>query len=237
MIDEQLQKVNKVTRNQSLQRKLQVINSSVPLVVTFHPLLCSLGSILHKHLETLYSDQRVKEVFTPAPFVSFRSGYSLRNHLVRAKVYSLERKRGSFRCGKSRCLVCKNVNETLTFNSLVDGREYVVNHEFNCDSRCIVYLLTCKVCNKQYVGQTTQRFRERWNLYRQHNNLAIRGKDAYQIQFHLHFEDERHNGLFNDVQITFIDKTDAEEPKVREKFWIYKLKTLIPNGLNSTTKV
>ena len=129
------------------------------------------------------------------------------------------------------------MKETSTFNSLKDGEEYVINHEFNCDSKCIVYLLTCKVCSKQYVGQTTQRFRERWNLYRQHNNLAIKGEDAYQKQFHLHFEDESHNGLFNDVEITFIDKTDSEEPKIREKFWIYKLKTLAPNGLNSTTKV
>ena len=237
LIDKQLQRVNKVTRNQSLQRKLQVKGSGVPLVVTFHPLLSSLGTIIHNHLQTLHSDQMLKEVFTPAPFVSFRAGYSLKNHLVRAKVYPLERKRGSFKCGKSRCLVCRNVKVTPTFNSLVDGEEYVVNHEFNCDSRCVVYLLICKVCNKQYVGQTTQRFRERWNLYRQHNNLAIKGGDAYQKQFHLHFEDENHNGLFNDVEITFIDKTDAEEPRAREKFWIYKLKTLLPHGLNSTTKV
>ena len=51
----------------------------------------------------LYAEEKVKKLFTPAPFVSFRSGYSLRSHLVCAKVYRLIREKGSSFCGKSRC--------------------------------------------------------------------------------------------------------------------------------------
>lgn len=49
------------------------------------------------------AEEQVKRVFTPAPLVSFGSGYSFRNHGVRVKVYSLIRQKSTFSCGKSRC--------------------------------------------------------------------------------------------------------------------------------------
>ena len=29
-----------------------------------------------------------------------------------------------------------------------------MNFHFNCNSNCVVYLLTCKVCAKQYIGSS-----------------------------------------------------------------------------------
>ena len=53
-----------------------------------------------------------------------------------------------------------------------------------------------------------------------------------QKYFHDHFSSEGHNGLINDVEIDFIDKTDPSDPTRIEKFWRNKLKTLTPYGLN-----
>ena len=50
--------------------------------------------------------------------------------------------------------------------------------------------------------------------------------------FHEHFLSHDHNGLINDIEIIFIDKTDPSDPTRREEFWRAKLKTLAPNGLN-----
>ena len=50
-----------------------------------------------------------------------------------------------------------------------------------------------------------------------------------QKYFRDHFLSGGHNGLINDVEIAFIDKTD---PTRREKFWRNKLKTFAPYGLN-----
>ena len=65
-------------------------------------------------------------MFTPAPFVSFRSGYSLRSHLVRAKVYPLIREKGSACCGKSRCETCFNIQDTDNFQSFVAKEVYKI---------------------------------------------------------------------------------------------------------------
>ena len=57
----------------------------------------------------------MKKVFTPVPFVSFRSGYSLRNDLGRAKVYLLLLEKGSSCSWKSRYETGLNIKETNTF--------------------------------------------------------------------------------------------------------------------------
>ena len=107
---------------------------------------------LEKKITYLYAEEEVKQVFTPAPFVPIQSGFSLRKHLVRAKVYPLLREKGSSCCGKSRCETCFNIKETNTFQSFVTKKVYKINHHFHCDSMCIVYLLYCEVYGLQYVG-------------------------------------------------------------------------------------
>ena len=105
--------------------------------------------------------------------VSFRSARKVSSYLVRAKVYPLERTVGSFKCKKSRCQVCLNVNETDTFTSTVTKKTYKINHKFDCSDKCLIYLLTCKKCLIQYVGKTVDEFRYRWNNYKSNSRIVI----------------------------------------------------------------
>ena len=56
-------------------------------MVNYNPILCGLGQIISKNLCFLYQDEKVKQVFNPAAFVSFRSVRALRSHLVRANQF------------------------------------------------------------------------------------------------------------------------------------------------------
>ena len=47
-----------------------------------------------------------------------------------------------------------------------------------------------------------------------------------QRYLHEHFLSEGHNGLINDVESVFIDKTDPSDPTKREEFWRTKLSSL-----------
>ena len=107
-----------------------------------------------------------------------------------------------------------------------------MNHHFDCNSKCLIYLLSCRVCGKQYVGSTTERFRFRWNNYKDIQRKGKRGENHNQKYFHEHFLIHDYNGLINDIQIIFIDKTDPLDPTRRGEFWRAKLKILAPNGLN-----
>ena len=79
---------------------------------------------------------------------SFRSARKISSYLVRAKLYPLERRVGSFKCGGRRCQVCLNVTETEAFSSTSTNQTYKISHEFNCNGSSLIYLLTCKICRK-----------------------------------------------------------------------------------------
>ena len=82
LVDNQLRRVVE-NRPEQLPEQQKKQGTGVPLVLTYHPRFHDLGKIIKKNFIYLYAEQQVKQVFTPAPsFVSFRSGVSLRNHLV-----------------------------------------------------------------------------------------------------------------------------------------------------------
>ena len=118
-------------------------------------------------------NEELKHLFTPGPMVSFRSSRKISSYLVRAKLYPVERSVGSFNCKRPHCQVCTYVNETDSVTSTVTGKTYKINHKFECMEKCLIYLLTCKKCRKQYVGQTVDTFRYRWNNYRS-NSRSMR---------------------------------------------------------------
>ena len=218
--------------NNSFSKKNKNNEKGVAFVLTYHPLFKSLGYIMNKNLKILYMDPEAKRVFSPKPMITFKSARKLSSYIVRAKLYPLERFVGSKKCNGNRCDVCLNVNETDTFTSTVTNLSYKINHQFNCSEKCLVYLLTCKTCSIQYVGQTTNCFRFRWNNYKC-NERKFQGKEPC-MQEHLfkHFSLPNHNGFLEDADITFIDKTDPSNPLKRENFWIETLRTMVPNGLN-----
>ena len=70
------------------------------------------------------------------------------------------------KCGKRRCQVCNYIVIGKEFISTTTGGVYHINHAFNCDSKGVVYLITCKYCNLQYVGNTFTQFRLSFNNHK-----------------------------------------------------------------------
>ena len=102
------------------------------------------------------------------------------------------------------------------FNSTVTGETNIINHRFDCYERCLVYLLTCKKCKMQYVGQTIDQFRSRWNSYKSDLRKHDQGAKCMQQDLFNHFCTSSHCGFLEDVSLTFIDKTDKSDPLKRE---------------------
>ena len=155
----------------------------VPFAVTFHPKLTFLSKKMKELSESLHLDLEVKDVFTPTPIVSFRSTRKINYYLVRAKLYLLKQNIGSRNCDKNRCEVCNNIESTDLFSSTVTGEIHKINHYFNYDSKCLVYLLTCQTLKQQYTGQTCEAFLKCWNNYRCCARKAERGEECKQKYF------------------------------------------------------
>ena len=93
-----------------------------------------------------------------------------------------------------------------------------INHQFECNERCLVYLLTCKKFLKQYAGQTIDTFWHRWNNYKSKDRKFQRSEWGMQEHLFRHFSSPGRNGFLNDVSVTFLDKTGPSDPLKRQIF-------------------
>ena len=153
------------------------------------------------------------KLFHTGPMLSFRSARKFSSYLVWAKLYPFERKVGSSICGKRRCEVCNNVTDTSTFSCTVTGDTFKINHCLNCDDKCLIYLMICKQYNKQYTGETTYLFCNRWDNYKDNTRKFDRKEPCMQEHLYKHFQMEGHKGFLNEASVTFIDKIDGKDPK------------------------
>ena len=125
----------------------------------------------------------------------------IKDYIARSKLYPVERKVGWRGCGSSRCQVCKSINITDKFTSLTTKIAYKINYSFDCNDKCLIYLFSCKSCGKQFVGNTTDHFRSRWNSYKSNVRKAESGKmeNVKQKFLENHFLQRDYQGFFKDI--------------------------------------
>ena len=73
LIEEQLQKVDELNREDLLQYKDRKENDRVPLVFTYFKALRNIHAILRKHLKILHQSNRLKKIFSDPPIVSLKT--------------------------------------------------------------------------------------------------------------------------------------------------------------------
>ena len=92
-------------------------------------------------------------------------------------------------------------------------KKHKINHSFDCNNKCLIYLLSCKSCSKQYVGNTTNHFRSKWNNYtsdvRKVENSNM--KNVKQKFFQSHFLQCDHQGFLKDIEVWLTDKMQASD--------------------------
>ena len=72
--------------------------------------------------------------------VSFRSSRKIVSYLLSAKLYALDRVAGSSICGKKPYQKCDNISKMDTFAGTVTSETYKLNHNLNCDNKCLIDL-------------------------------------------------------------------------------------------------
>ena len=181
-------------------------------------------------------------MFKFVPFVSFRQAKSIKQILVWSKLKDEEFQGGSCnRRNRSNCLIDKFLDINCDFTNAEGDRICNIRKGYlHCNSKFVVYKLRCKCCNKQYIGSTITKFRERFNNYksqfrkylrRRQSGVSDPGKDISQAGLFEHFLLDGHNGM-DDWSFQIIDQSDSLiRLRERESFW-QRLNSFIPHGLN-----
>ena len=246
LLEKNISKVKTLNRNDMLQRKNQENSGKarIPLTLTYNGFLPNISKVFRKHWNLLLINDSLKETFNCQPITAFKRNVNLReligsNKIEQGKVKKRQAKKlkpgKCFPClTNTRTLCCRQIKKATTFKSQQTKRTYRIFHNVNCTSSYVIYLMECTLCNKQYVGKAETSFNLRLNNHRK----DVKKPDS--IMACKHFQKNGHN--FNKhAKFIIIDQlTNTTKSKEiltqrlieRENFWIQKLETLYPKGLN-----
>jgi len=176
---------------------------------------------------------------------AYTTGKSLRRHLVRSRLHrpaticknnqkttTINRPLGSTVCHSNRCKACNHIKTGSTFESTHNKRTFKIRGSINCKTRNLVYLVTCRKCHQQYVGETSRSLADRINDHLS----AIRLRKPTPTG--LHFNTAGHG--IRDFQIMGIEHFDDTAPsgnrRIKEITWQNLLQTAYPMGFNNLTR-
>ena len=207
-----------------LYKEKNGVKDRVPLALTFSNKLPDVQKIVHHRLPVLYRSMKMKEVFDKPPMTSYRRDANLRDILVHSKHAKMFKDTPQL-C-QNKCAVCKHILLDQQYNCR--GKDYHFTEKITCKSQNLVYGIKCIVCNAiVYVGETGTTVYERV----QNHLSCIRTKKDNPVANH--FNQFNHsNDSLQVVVLECIRKCDIHLRKIRESFWIQKLHTLYPDGLN-----
>jgi hypothetical protein len=131
-------------------------------------------------------------------------------------------------CNAKKCYTCPIIRNTHFFTSSVTKKHYPILTNCNCASVDIVYLITCKICLIQYVGETGDTLRNRMSHHR--SNIKTNKNTPIGIHFNL-----LHRGQisFSVVPIEILNSNSVTDRRDRESHWQAQLQTFYPKGLNN----
>ena len=216
------------------------------LALPYDRRLPHISGILHQHYNLLKErNPEVEQWLTRAPMVAYQRPPNLRDHLVRAKLPPVDRRKGAGRgprqgfrrCGKTRCLCCLYSVESRNHTCSVTGETWRIKECISCQDSNIVYSITCNHragrCKDapQYVGMVgdTRPCRDRCTEHRG----AVNNKRDTAVGEHFNLPG---HGL-EDLIFLPIEKVHSKDPFVieaRERFWIQKYRVL-DSGMNRRT--
>ena len=189
-----------------------------------------MGKQLGKNYRDLLTDEKANLNKHGKLILAYKNGKNLKQILVRSKLET--NKKGAFTtCGQHKCKTCHtHASDCMKFRSTTYNKEFIIHDLITCSSSNLIYLITCRKCNLQYVGETSRTLRERVTDHRS----AVKLKKKTPIG--LHFNLPNHSVF--DLKITAIEliKTNQNTDlfrKSKEKFWQQSLGTIYPKGLNS----
>ena len=176
--------------------------------------------ITRRHLHILHITDRLRTAFPFPPLITFRRPKNLKDLLVRAQLTSARRETpGNFRCGLVRCKMCPILLTTNVFTSHTTGEQVKVKERASSKSHTcnIIYLIQCRRCGHQYVGETGQPLHNRVNGHRFDIIRRRTNESPVAANFNLTLH------TVEDLTIMIIDQLfdqDSTLRKLRESRWI-----------------
>ena len=173
LINEQYSKALTISREELLfsdkKKKKKVMVA--PLVVTFNPGNPPFQSWIRENLPILHEDDRLKKAL-PSISVVTRQAKNIEKYVVKSRHWKNQKSppsnthlppAGNYKLHSKNCVTCRRMTDgKREYCSEKTGRTYKIQRHYTCESHThIIYLVKCRLCNVNYVGQSTRTMRQR----------------------------------------------------------------------------
>ena len=248
-IDRAFIKRASMKRSELLQKekRLNSFKNKTLFVTEFEPSFPNVHSVWRKHEHLLKNDDTLRKVFpngTKDFNVAFkRGGKNIKEWVAGSAVNTIDRAEDvTYECNScpNNCVDCNYLRgKGQYFTSTSLNRRFKMRQNVNCLSQNVVYLVTCKKCKMQAVGETSD-FKKRMANYR---SCIRNGRISCNVDKHF-VESLDHSLEDFDVQIICMLRNPPKKKKelsVRlkqfEGYWQIKLCTLKPYGMNTINEL
>ena len=233
-VDAAIEKARAIPREEALKKVIKIKHSNRPVfVVNFDPRLPSITGIIRKHWRTMTLDPRLAEIFPLPPLVAYKRPPNIKQKLIRAKIPVKTQRpkrntKGMKKCLK--CSACPYIKEGRKIEATQNKFKLDINVSADCQTTNCIYMLGCKQCPQQYIGETERSIKERFLEHKGYvsNKMLTKATGA-------HFNQRGHS--ISDMQITIIEKVFNPDPqfrKQRERMFINKFNTRY-KGINRSS--
>ena len=234
-------RVLKIDREEALKKVVSTKEDKTVFAITYHPALPSIPQIVNKHWSVMIKENsRLQQRLEKAPSIAYKRSKNLKEELVRAKVTtkrsSNRTKEGYQNCSKNTgypCTLCtiNNIQGPIKQHKCHHtGESYPIISPVNCQTKNVIYRITCKKHPKfVYIGETQRQFFKRAGEHRGY----VKRKDINQPTGQ-HFSLPGHQT--SDMTCIVIEQViPANDPflrKRREKYWINEYQS-VEHGANT----
>eukprot|EP00745_Piridium_sociabile_P026213 TRINITY_DN4169_c0_g1_i14.p1 TRINITY_DN4169_c0_g1~~TRINITY_DN4169_c0_g1_i14.p1 ORF type:complete len:390 (+),score=72.90 TRINITY_DN4169_c0_g1_i14:1655-2824(+) len=229
IVSKALERASAVTRTEALTPSTSNNNEDrTVMVLTYHPHNLPVRNILLKNFHLLQEDPLLKSVFPKPPLVAFKRDTNIKDHLVKAAVHNhppSTRPPGTSPCNCKGCKTCAFIDDSTKFTGPTG--HFKIKSNFTCQSSDVVYILSCTLCNKLYIGESYRSIDERFAEHLRSVRLHYDNPVGH------HFNGPMHSWSHVKVAALWKNSSSWMYRKHMESLLISKLGTTTPGGLNT----
>ena len=201
-------------------------NKIIPFTITYNPNNPPINRILSSNKRILTATGELQYLTDFQLLVVNKRAKNLRQILVRTDIKPGLAPKGSNPCNKP-CTTCPYMKPTNSITCWTTKEVMPLKGHYNCQTKNVIYVISCQKCGLQYIGQTGNTFNERFRAHltdiRQQNTVKPVSR---------HFTTNSHS--VRDINAAILTTTTGNvNVRLRtEEALIYKFQSRSPSGLN-----
>jgi len=253
----------KLAADQKSRDELLTPKDKPPMSLQSRPLFCTvpynpsnppIKNIIKDNWHILETDPRLKCFMNKELIVGHTRATSVKDLLVSSKLnYHPEITPTNTSpsnpkvCTRPHCRYCHLCDKSGAIRSNTTKRRYIIPQHYSCEFNNLIYAITCTKCGEQYVGQTSNTIRQRFQKHLkdiEHASNWAQAPPSYQntgkTNVGRHFSQPNHSATNVKIQVLELIKANPKSDTAtqlrlsRENYWMHQLKTIYPYGINAT---